>query len=402
MAERVLYHNDSEPVFPYEHVLPQLSWLPSYVASYQDPAQVSWNGELVAIIDTLLVFCGARTSCLHALQFYSVCEPLVARLNFILGSLSFEKYQLDIVRRGSSAGVRLFFVVRKRNPRFIWNRHLTHKEVGSNLDMFAAGHFERRPSGPGGVSMILEQSMILPVFNEAVLLEYLTLGVKERFIEFNKKKEKLYNDTMELLGLDFRFLWLFESQELHNEVAGHMKMQEPPPREWWLGNYAFVVGYSVYDEVIWDGSAFCGWDSCYEIYWGLIQQAHDFCLKYRREEQWQSHKDENSFWVRSSELLDKIRVVVGRPVSPDVADAVVSNYTARLKQLADLGDNIPARPQKPISSPRSLTFYRVQVEEYGRAIWEAVKLHLFERYKLTPRFASATMDYPEQGDEFLF
>lgn len=258
MAERALYHNSSEPLFPYEQVLPHLTWLPSYVASSQDPAKVSWNGELVAIIDTILVFCGARTSCLHAMEFLSVCASLVNRLNSILATLHLQRYELEVVRRGPvSVGLWLFFVVRKRSPRFIWNRHLTHNEIGRNLDMFAAGHFERRPSGLGGVSMILERSMILPVFNEGVLLEHLTPEVKKRFVDFNKRKEKLYNDTMEMLDLEFRFLWLFESQELHDEFMERMKSQEPPSREWWLENYAFVAGYSAYDDIVWDGVAFC-------------------------------------------------------------------------------------------------------------------------------------------------
>src|SRR3981189_2660697 len=127
MAERALYHNDSEPPFPYEQLLPHLAWLSPYIASYQDPAKASWNGELVAVIDTILVFCGARTSCLHAMQFHHICIPVVARLNAILAKLHLQKYELQIVGRGvSSMGPWLFFVVRKRSPRFIWNRHLTH------------------------------------------------------------------------------------------------------------------------------------------------------------------------------------------------------------------------------------------------------------------------------------
>ncbi len=93
MAECVLYHNDSEPLFPYKQVLPQLTWLPSYMASYQDPAKVCWNGELVAILDTILVFCGARTSCLYAIQSHSISEPLlvVGRPNAILASLHLQR-----------------------------------------------------------------------------------------------------------------------------------------------------------------------------------------------------------------------------------------------------------------------------------------------------------------------
>jgi len=56
MAERALYHNDSEPPFPFDDIVPSLDWLPSSIASYQDPDKASWNGELVAIIDTVLVF----------------------------------------------------------------------------------------------------------------------------------------------------------------------------------------------------------------------------------------------------------------------------------------------------------------------------------------------------------
>src|SRR5579862_4014843 len=265
MAERVLYQNDSEPLFPFDNVLPHLSWLPSFIASYKSPASTPLQGSLVAILDTLLVLTGTRTSSLHAIEFLPICSPLISRLNTILSSLNLlERYELEIILRGTpSNGFWIFFVTRKRSRRFNFNRSLTHVEIGKNLDMFTAGHLltQRRDvercteRGEMGVSMLIERSDLFSVFDEVVLLEYFTPEITERFVEWNKCKETLYNDAMMNLGLDFRFLWLFDTPSHRKQVAEQISARDPPSREWWIENFPYVLGYDAPD-VIWDGTTF--------------------------------------------------------------------------------------------------------------------------------------------------
>jgi len=79
--------------------------------------------------------------------------------------------------------------------------------------MFTAGHFPRDITRPRGGSSIIERSSLYSVFDEIVLLEYLTPETRQQLEMFNRKKEKLYNDTMQELQLEFRFIWLFDTRE---------------------------------------------------------------------------------------------------------------------------------------------------------------------------------------------
>jgi len=56
--------------------------------------------------------------------------------------------------------------------------------------MFTAGHFPRNITRPRGASSIIERSSLYSVFDEVVLLEYLTPETKQQFEMFNRRKEK--------------------------------------------------------------------------------------------------------------------------------------------------------------------------------------------------------------------
>ena len=98
--------------------------------------------------------------------------------------------------------------------------------------MFAAGQLLMRKEdveeclarGGRGTSMLVERTGLFSVFDEGVLLAYFTPQTKKNFKEWNKGKEKLYNETMEKLCLDFRFLWLFDTPATRRETAQRMSL----------------------------------------------------------------------------------------------------------------------------------------------------------------------------------
>jgi hypothetical protein len=50
MAEQALYQNDLEPPFPFQTILPQLTWVPGYIQKYQKTtSSAALQPSLVAI-----------------------------------------------------------------------------------------------------------------------------------------------------------------------------------------------------------------------------------------------------------------------------------------------------------------------------------------------------------------
>ena len=207
--------------------------------------------------------------------------------------------------------------------------------------MFTAGHFPRDITRPRGGSSIIERSSLYSVFDEVVLLEYLTPETRQQLEMFNRRKEKLYNDTMQELHLEFRFIWLFDTREACTQVAERMTLQYPPDKHWWAHNFPFVLGRGDSDHVVWDGNTFCGWNSRYELCWGLIQRAYDFCMKYRGEKEWRAYEDGNDHWIRSSALFEEIKEAVAEVVDQEHAATITSDFTARMERLAEEADNLP-------------------------------------------------------------
>ena len=294
--------------------------------------------------------------------------------------------------------------------------------------MFTAGHLltQRRDvercteRGEMGVSMLIERSDLFSVFDEVVLLEYFTPEITERFVEWNKCKETLYNDAMKNLGLDFRFLWLFDTPSHRKQVAEQISARDPPSREWWIENFPYVLGYDAPD-VVWDGTTFCAWNSQYEKYWELIQRTHKFCVEYRGEREWQAHEQGHDFWFRSSAVFAEIKDAVSKPrtaggTSEDVRKITLL-FLGRLDRLSEEADMLPPfvnATEFPLKKGKSSTkrivgflrgwkVLRSLVEYYRRSIWESGVVFLFERYKLTPRLTTpGRVVYPVSGDEFLF
>jgi len=265
--------------------------------------------------------------------------------------------------------------------------------------------------------MLIERSDLFSVFDEVVLLEYFTLKeITEKFVEWNKCKETLYNDTMKNLGLEFRVLWLFDTPSRRKEVAQQISVREPPSRKWWIENFTYVLGYDT-PNVAWDGTTFCAWNSHYEEYWELIQRTHKFCVEYRGEREWQAYKQGHDFWLRSSAIFEEIKDVVSKPASSEDVREITLQFMERLDRLSEEADMLPPfvkatehplkngkfHTKRIVGVLRGWKVLRSFVEYYRRSIWESGRVFLFERYKLTPRLTTpGRVVYPVSGDEFLF
>ena len=95
MAEHALYDN-TEPLFPFELILSQLSWLPSYLSDHtSDPAY-----DLVPLLNTVLVFGRARTATLQFMPMWNLISSFVKRLNCALESIGASHHRVELVPRG--------------------------------------------------------------------------------------------------------------------------------------------------------------------------------------------------------------------------------------------------------------------------------------------------------------
>ena len=81
MAELALYGNELEPPFPFDLVVPQLSWLPLELSAGPGVDKV------LPLLDTILVFAGARTSTLNYKTDISACRSIMIRLNSVLENI---------------------------------------------------------------------------------------------------------------------------------------------------------------------------------------------------------------------------------------------------------------------------------------------------------------------------
>src|SRR5204863_8735925 len=98
-----------------------------------------------------------------------------------------------------------FFITLKYSRRFIWKHQLTHQEVGMNLDYDAAGHVDVERSEKRSFSWIVESSgpSHIPIHYQNVFQSY--MKSYSQFASHCRKKVELFNETVSLLGLPYRF-----------------------------------------------------------------------------------------------------------------------------------------------------------------------------------------------------
>ena len=234
MAERTLYGNEREPVFPFHLVMSKLSWLPGYLASADDePA------NLLPLLDVVLVLGRARTSTLQGRKHLHACRSLVDALNSVLEDVGGEAlhHRLEFVPRGRG----LFFVTCRNSPRFNWKTHLTHLEIGRNLDYSTAGHIFVQPFPTRGIAQFIERISMERLFSEYVLFESLRDPKSNaELLRFNSTKEALFNDVIRQFGLRYRLKWVFITPDRAGDVRAVMRETVPPSKDWWEENCVFV------------------------------------------------------------------------------------------------------------------------------------------------------------------
>ena len=81
------------------------------------------------------------------------------------------------------------------------------------------------------------------------------------------------NQTMELLGLPYRFKWIFDAQTDLDCLQTTMLGYTPPSADWWA---QYCPSLHRYTRPL----KFCSFDSQFERHWALIRRIYEFssCL----------------------------------------------------------------------------------------------------------------------------
>jgi hypothetical protein len=221
-----------------------------------------------------LVFARARTSAFHSILFWDTCQELAKRLNSVLADVDASYFRIELVRRGDAQ----FFITSTFSPRFNWSRKLTHREVGRNLDFYAAGHIMRPPFPPRRSLIIFEKHLICSLTVEMAILSALEeKNLENELVQFNDSKESLFNETMQKLGLSYLFKWLLNTSAAKDAVTAVM-IDSPPAKEWW-DKYCFLVNGFGYESLAQRPCPFCSCESNYVLWWPLIQYTFHFIMK---------------------------------------------------------------------------------------------------------------------------
>ena len=384
MAEHTLYGNDSELMFPFHLVKPHLSWLPGYLAAADETPL-----KLLDFLNIVLVFGRARTATLQYIGDLPVCRSLVDSLNSALDRIGGEAlhHRLEVVRRGP----RLFFVTCRNSPRFNWKTHLTHLEIGRNLDYSAPGHVFVKPFPPRGICQFVERTSMECLFAECVLLESLQDSkANGELLRFNSRKEALFNDVMEQLGLRYRFKWVFITPERIESVQCVMSEPTPPSKDWWEENCVFVdIGGTT--EIL-PALRFCNFLSLFDKYWPLVQHMFHFVAEHETMN-YESADAEILFpsehWRAGRQLYAEVRETLVMDMPPDEFADRFEYVRKRCRDLLEAGQRFRSDASSESKYPRHVTYYTPVfrpsadcMKAFLRSIWEECLMRVSQRWKL--------------------
>lgn len=374
MAEAMLYSNFEEPIFPFNLLVPKLTWLPAYLSAVEldHPAASAFS----AILDTIFVFARARTSSLHGMEDFAASKSLASLLNAELKRLGGEikKHRLALVRRGRDH----FFITCKESPRFNWKMHLTHLEVGRNLDYFAAGHIFDPPYPPRGLHQFVERSSMRRLFAEYVSLEHLRdQTAQQEMRRFNKAKEKLFNLVMESFKLPYRFKWVFITQDQAESARITMLNNIPPNEEWWEDNCIFANGAGIHGVP--PTLELFSFTCQFHKYWPLIQHIYKSLPQYFQN----PAPVPPEYRAAERRLFDEIRQVLNHGVMSE--NSAFDMFKARLdlhSQNRLYGQSRPMEIMKRKWSRAACSKWWNEIDYICRLFGEEIKLRSFERWKL--------------------
>ena len=408
MAEAALYGNFKEPSFPFDSVADRLLWLPDYlssVAAEVDRKNLVVNrnstyGALTPLLDTILVFTRARTSALHHNQFFNACHDLVTRLNAVLKDAGEEAWyhRVELVRRGP----RQFFITCTNSPRFDWGTRLTHLQVGRNLDYIASGHMFSHPFPPRAQIQFVERETMTNLFSECVLLGSVE---DEEFVQhvvrFNDVKERLMNHVFEMLGLRYRMKWVLNSVPKRRKVLEVLRNPTPPTQQWWNEN-CFLVNTPGVDQDYTD-IQFCSYRSNFRQHWPVIQAVYFFSIDddvvvdpYQLTTQQQDEVLE--FWIEVRQFFRNTQMNLIRKMTPEESQKFSARVMLQLEELRRKGDKLDdlygTKESKEEIIKRVMKqgvrhTWQELLLHLGPSIryrawlfWEALKIHVFQRWKL--------------------
>jgi hypothetical protein len=250
---------------------------------------------------------------------FQICRSFVSLLNAQLEDIGGEAIQnrVEIARRGPT----LFFITCKHNPRFNWRPHLTHLDIGRNLDYSAAGHIFHPPLLPRAIIQFTERSMNR-IFGEFVLLETLrNEKSKGELYRFNTAKENLFNYTMQRLALPYRFKWVLIVPEKVEGVGVAISSNIPPSQEWWEGNCVYASGAGL--PGVPPGLGLFSFETQFDKYWPLIQFAYNFLPKFYKI------PCDCEYWNVERVLFNEIRRTLNQGVAFD--RSVIDDFKVRLE-----------------------------------------------------------------------
>lgn len=403
MAEQALYDNSNEPPFPFDAVRSQLSWLPAYL----DDHITCPPYDMEPFVNAVLVFGRARTATLQGRYWWPELHELTRRLNSALQLVGAQHHKLELVLRGHS-----FFVTCSRSPRFDWKVELTHRDVGRNLDYFAPGHLS--PTEPKCFIEFVEVETMQIVMAEAVLSDVLKDDVvRNEFQRFNKKREILFNSTMEGLGLRYRFKCIVTSPSNLASVSHVLSGDVPPSASWWEENCVNLYGRDSTRRVLDSRFAFCGFNTKYVCYWPLIRLMFVFLSKYGKEEYWFTSEETGvAFWRSVENVCHRVKCKCDQDGCVNDIDDFINEIKKELGNLANQADKPEKTPYKgellPYTPPRFkressrwlISLNKIKFNVYE--IKQLVKISIFERYKLHNRLVRPVLDGPITGDMLAF
>jgi hypothetical protein len=354
------------------------------------------------LLNTVLVFARARTATFHNLSSWNQVSELAKRLNSAADSVGASYHQVELVRRGPKT----YFLTCSRSPRFNWNISLSHRDVGKNLDFFAPGHMTIDKQICS--TYFIEKRSFEELTGEIVLLDYLKDdAVRKEFDRFNTIRERLFNSTMEQLGLDYRFKCLVVQPGTVESVPQVMARSTPPNAKWWEDHCFFVNGFLLPGILLQSEFAFCGFETKHEASWRLLQLTFEFIMKYKRYEYWHTSADTGKvFWKLMEQTFRRIRTTCER----DLDEKEFNQFYESIKQIFKaLGERagksskaevvIASYPQR-----RPKCFQRIS-RRIGYRIWSfkaAARLHLFQGRRLQARLSRNEIGCPDSGERDAF
>jgi hypothetical protein len=240
-AEAVLYGNNQLPgrPFPTSKIVKNLTWLHPYLESFYGYHEILNSGESISdMLNIVFVFMGARTATL-------LVRPdemaLIHRLNTVVNVLGYPEFQLEWQGVGTAAP-NCILVYRRDNPRYLRRFNLTQREIGRNLDYFAAGHVSAFPLGTpyGSRPNVVDIAEVVAyetthgwfIYAERVFVPYVR-DREPQLIEFQRRKIDLLNSASSELGLPYRFNFCYSTDRIERETDIVLSQDTPPSMEWW-------------------------------------------------------------------------------------------------------------------------------------------------------------------------